>query len=101
PLTSGTVTFTEGGTPLGGPVPLAADGTATFSTHTLAAGSHGRTGPCSGAPDIARSTGTVDQVVNQATSTAPVASHPHAPTSSEARPEGSAPPSSRRAPPAP
>ena len=76
PVTGGTVQFSEGGTNLGAPVPLAADGSATFSTATLAGGSHTITATYSGTADVAGSSGSVDQVVNSAASTTVLTSTP-------------------------
>ena len=46
-----------------GPVPVAADGTATFATSSLTAGSHPLTATYSGTPALAGSAGSLTQVV--------------------------------------
>ncbi len=69
PVPDGTVTFTAGGSPVGGPVPLAADGTATLTTTALTVGAHPITGTYTGAAGYLESAGTLTQVVNPATTT--------------------------------
>lgn len=63
PVTAGTVQFSENATPLGPPVALAGDGTATFTTSTLTAGSHTITATFSGNPSVSAGSGTVDHQV--------------------------------------
>jgi Bacterial Ig-like domain (group 3)/Autotransporter beta-domain len=53
---TGTVTFKDGGTTLGAPVTLNGSGSATFTTSTLASGSHTITAIYSGDPSFAGST---------------------------------------------
>jgi uncharacterized repeat protein (TIGR01451 family) len=53
---TGTVTFFDGDTPLGGPVPLDASGVAAFTTSGLAAGNHQITAVYSGSADHTTST---------------------------------------------
>jgi uncharacterized repeat protein (TIGR01451 family) len=69
---TGTVTFFDGGTSIGGPVTLNGSGVATFATGTLAVGSHSVTAVYNGSADHLTSTSpAVTQVVNPAvTSTA-------------------------------
>ena len=69
PVTTGTVTFTEGPTTLAANVPVNASGQATFSTAALAEGSHVITGTFNGTPTLLTSSGTVTQVVDNATTT--------------------------------
>jgi subtilisin-like proprotein convertase family protein len=64
PVTDGTVTFIDDSTPLATGVPLAADGTATFTISTLTVGSHTIAASYSGSASLAGSTATVAQVVN-------------------------------------
>lgn len=63
PVTAGTVQFSENGTPLGSPVTLAGDGTASLTTATLTAGSHTITATFSGNPSVSGGSGTVDHQV--------------------------------------
>ena len=64
PLTTGSVQFSDGGTPLGDPQPLGADGTATYATATLADGTHPITARFVESPQYAVSTSdALDQVV--------------------------------------
>ncbi len=69
PVTTGSVQFSDGGSALGGPVPLAADGTATFTTSALAVGTHPITAMYAGTAAFASSSGSVSQVVNQLVTT--------------------------------
>ncbi|GAA1980087.1 hypothetical protein GCM10009777_11900 [Microbacterium pumilum] len=70
PVTTGTVAFSDGGTPLGANVPVDAAGTATFTTSALTAGTHPITATYAGTPAYTTSTGNLDQVVEaNATST--------------------------------
>jgi hypothetical protein len=75
PVPAGTVTFLDGTTPLGDPVPLDANGQAAFTTSTLAAGSHTihavYNGTASGAQTsgYGPSTATTTLTVNNATPT--------------------------------
>lgn len=66
PVTTGTIAFSDGATPLGGTVAVDATGTATFTTSALTAGTHSITASYSGTPAYATSTDTLDQVVNEA-----------------------------------
>ena len=64
PVTSGTITFYDGATQLGGPVSLNSNGVATYTTSTLAVGSHTITAVYSGATAYLPSTSAaVSQVV--------------------------------------
>ncbi len=74
PVTGGTVTFRDAGTSIGGPVPVAADGTAVFSTSSLAVGSHPIVADYAGAPNYTDSSGTLTQVVEAAASSTVLAS---------------------------
>jgi probable HAF family extracellular repeat protein len=58
-VTTGTVTFREGGTVLAGPIALDASGQATFATAALGVGSHTVEAAFSGATGFFASTGTV------------------------------------------
>ena len=69
PVTSGTVQFADDGTDLGAAVSVAADGTATYTTSALTAGTHPITATYSGTDDYAGSTGSRSQVVSKATTT--------------------------------
>ena len=64
PVTSGTVTFTEGVAVLAANVALNSNGQAGFSTAGLSAGSHVITATYSGAADFNISSGMITQVVN-------------------------------------
>ena len=64
PVTAGTVTFDDDGMPLGPPVAVAGDGTASFTTSVLAVGTHPLTATYSGTDDFAGSSGTTDQAVD-------------------------------------
>jgi subtilisin-like proprotein convertase family protein len=66
---TGTVTFTEGPTTLAANVPVNASGQAAFSTSALAEGSHIITATYNGTPTLLTSSGTVTQVVDNATTT--------------------------------
>ena len=74
PVTGGTVSFTDGGSALGGPVPVAADGTAEFSTSALAVGSHPIVATYSGTTNFAGSSGDLTQVVGVAATDTALAS---------------------------
>lgn len=63
PVTSGTVQFRDGDGDLGVPLSLGADGTASFTTSSLGAGTHTITATFSGTTTIAPSSASVDQVV--------------------------------------
>ena len=69
PVKDGTVSFTDDGAPLGGPVTLAADGTAALTTSALTAATHTIVATYSGSETLLSSTATLDQVVNPATTT--------------------------------
>lgn len=62
-MNTGTVQFSDGSTALGGPVSLAADGTATLTTNALDVGSHTITAAYTGDADHAASSGSATQVV--------------------------------------
>ncbi len=66
PVSTGSVQFSDGGTPVGPPVPVAADGTATFTTASLTAGSHPILAAYSGS-GFADSSASLSQVVNPVT----------------------------------
>lgn len=71
PVTAGSVQFSDGATPLGGPVALTGAGTATLTTSALTAGTHAITSTFTGTPAHASSDDGLDQVVNvNATTTA-------------------------------
>lgn len=74
PVTTGTVVFLDGASPLGPAVALAADGTATLTTSDLAAGTHGLTASYAASDDYAESNGILDQVVSRAVTTTTLAS---------------------------
>ncbi|WP_143109848.1 Ig-like domain repeat protein [Agromyces sp. CF514] len=63
PVTAGTVQFSDGATPLGGPVAVAADGTATLTTSALAAGVHPISAEYGGSPAFGASSGSLTQTV--------------------------------------
>ena len=67
PVTTGTVTFTEGATTLAANVPLNGSGQAAFSTSTLTEGNHTITATYNGTPSFATSNGSVNQRVDNAT----------------------------------
>lgn len=69
PVTAGTVQFSEGATALGAPVTVAADGTATLTTSTLAAGTHTITASYGGTASLQESEDELSQVVNRVVST--------------------------------
>jgi hypothetical protein len=62
-VTSGNLTFKEGGNPLAGPLSLNSEGVATFSTSVLSTGTHTITAEYSGAGDFDASSGNVNHVV--------------------------------------
>ena len=67
PVTTGTVTFAEGATPLASNVALNGSGQASFSTSTLSEGNHIITATYSGTASFGTSSATVNQRVNNAT----------------------------------
>ena len=69
PVTTGSVQFADNGTDLGAAVPVAADGTATYTTSALTAGTHPITATYSGSDDFAGSTGNRSQVVSKVSTT--------------------------------
>lgn len=69
PVTAGTVQFSDGGTPLGDPVPVDGSGVATLTTSTLSVGTHPITATYSGTATLAASDGVLTQVVNKAVTT--------------------------------
>ncbi len=74
PVTTGTVQFADGVTPLGAPVPVAANGTATFTTSALTVGTHTISGAYSGTAALAESSGTLSQVVDRVSTSTVVTS---------------------------
>ena len=66
PVAAGTVQFSDGGTLLGSPVPVAADGTATLTTSALAVGAHTITAAYSGSSAYAASADTISHDVTPA-----------------------------------
>ncbi len=79
---TGTVTFEEGTSVLG-TAPLGADGAATFSTATLAVGSHTITAVYSGDANFATSSGTTVQAITQAGTTTSLAASPSTSTAGQ------------------
>ncbi|MEA2933350.1 MAG: hypothetical protein QOI56_2135, partial [Actinomycetota bacterium] len=69
PAATGTVTFTEGVTTLAANVALNGSSQATFTTSTLAEGNHVITATYNGSPSFATSNGSVNQRVDNATTT--------------------------------
>ncbi|MFB7885714.1 Ig-like domain repeat protein [Microbacterium sp. NPDC056057] len=63
PVTAGTISFADAGSPLGGAVALDANGTATLTTSALPAGTHPLTATYSGTAAYATSSGNLDQGV--------------------------------------
>jgi hypothetical protein len=74
PVTSGTVTFTEGATTLAGPVALNSSGQASFSTSSLSTRSHVITASYSGTSTLRSSSAALTQTVNQARTATAVSS---------------------------
>ncbi|MGU3643928.1 Ig-like domain repeat protein [Microbacterium sp. C23T] len=74
PVTGGTVSFTDGATPLASNVPVDPNGMATFTTSALGVGTHPLTATYSGTPAYATSSGSVDQVVGLASTTTAITS---------------------------
>ncbi len=70
PVTTGTVQFSDGATPLGTPVAVDGSGEATFTTSSLTVGSHTITADYSGTASLAPSTETLIQVVRDGTAVA-------------------------------
>ncbi len=68
PADAGTVTFTDGATPLGVPVPVNGSGQATLTTSSLTVGTHTVTATYGGATGLGVSEGSVPQVVSNADS---------------------------------
>ncbi len=66
PVTTSTVQFADGATPLGSPVAVDATGKATLTTSTLTVGSHPITATFAATSTLATSTGSLTQVVNRA-----------------------------------
>ncbi|WP_345802251.1 Ig-like domain repeat protein [Microbacterium sp. AZCO] len=77
PVTTGTVAFTDNGTPLGAAVAVAADGTATLTTASLAAGTHPITATYSGTAQYVASSGAVSQQVDVIPTSTAVSSAPN------------------------
>lgn len=74
---TGSVQFRDGAAPLGAPLALGADGTATFATDQLAVGTHAITAVYSGDADNATSTSAaLAQIVNPEGGTQPTPSTP-------------------------
>ncbi|MFN2608074.1 MAG: Ig-like domain repeat protein [Acidimicrobiales bacterium] len=67
PVTSGTVTFLEGSTVIGGPVAVNGSGQATLTTTTLPEGSHVITARYDGTASFGTSSGAVTEVLNNPT----------------------------------
>jgi subtilisin-like proprotein convertase family protein len=67
PVTTGTVTFTEGATVLAANVPVNAGGQAAFTTSSLPEGNHTITATYNGTAAFATSNGSVNQRVNNTT----------------------------------
>ena len=65
PVTTGTVQFTDGTTPIGAPVALSAAGTASVTTSELSVGSHTVRATYSGTATLAGSSDTLSQVVEK------------------------------------
>ena len=68
PVASGTVQFSDGGSNLGAPIALAADGTATFTTSGLVAGTHAIRASFAATATHGASSDDLDQVVDLAAS---------------------------------
>ena len=68
-VVGGTVQFLDGTTELGGPVPVAAGGVATYQADDLSVGTHTITATFSGTTEIAGSAGSFAQVVGKAPTT--------------------------------
>jgi hypothetical protein len=77
PVTTGTVTFTEGATTLAADVPVDGSGQATFTTSSLTAGSHPITATYSGTAAFGTSSGAVTQIVNKAVTATALGSSPN------------------------
>ncbi len=69
PVSVGKVQFADGGTPIGAPVAVASDGTATLTTTEFSAGTHALTASYSGTDEYADSSGSRSQVVTKAETT--------------------------------
>ncbi|MDQ6796924.1 MAG: Ig-like domain repeat protein [Actinomycetota bacterium] len=67
PVTTGTVSFTEGVTTLAANVPVDGSGKASFAKSNLPEGNHVITGTYNGVPAFSTSNGSVNQIVNTAT----------------------------------
>jgi len=74
PATGGTVTFKEGAAVLAGPLSISGTGQASFTTSTLAAGTHNISAIYSGTATYATSTGSISQVVAKIPTTTVVVS---------------------------
>ena len=77
PVTTGTVQFTDGGSPLGAPVPVGPDGAATLTTSTLDAGTHQIAAAYSGDANLATSSDSLQQVVEKLATATTVTSAPN------------------------
>jgi uncharacterized repeat protein (TIGR01451 family) len=64
PVTTGTVTFSEGATVLDADVPLNGSGQATFSTNSLSISTHTITATYNGTSDFLTSNGNIEHIVN-------------------------------------
>ncbi len=69
PVSAGSVQFSDGGSNLGGAVPVDAAGTATFTTSALTVGTHPISAGYGGTSSLQPSSGDVSQVVGQQAST--------------------------------
>ncbi len=83
PVTTGTVTFTEGPTTLVANVAVNASGQTTFTTSTLTAGSHTITATYNGTAAFQTSSGSVTQVVQRAATTTALTSSPNPSTAGQ------------------
>lgn len=74
PITVGTVQFSDGGVPIGTPVPVNSSGRATLTTSALTAGTHTIGAAYAQTADVGASSDTLDQVVSPAGSATAVTS---------------------------
>ncbi|MEO6997472.1 MAG: Ig-like domain repeat protein [Terracoccus sp.] len=72
-VTTGSVQFSDGATPLGGPVTVGSDGTAVLTTSALSVGSHPLVAAYGGTATLGESSGSVTQVVTKAATTTTLA----------------------------
>jgi len=73
-VTTGTVTFSDSGAPLGGPLAVDASGRATLGSLQLGGGGHSITADYSGATNFAPSSGSLGQTVSPAATTTALSS---------------------------